>query len=251
MRAATSPPRSLAFITMALLLGACTRRTPSDPPAATRDAGSDAFAPARYLMVRDHLEARGIRDARVLFAMRRVPREEFVPPEARALAYEDHPLPIGHAQTISQPYVVATMTQAARLSPGDRVLEVGTGSGYQAAVLAELGAEVYSIEIVEPLGEQAAAVLSRLGYRVHTRLGDGYRGWPEAAPFEAIVVTAAPAVVPQPLLDQLADGGRLVIPVGEEFQELRVITRRGAELQTETLFPVRFVPMTGEARDAR
>ncbi len=198
----------------------------------------------RERMVADQIEARGVRDPRVLAAMRQVPRHEFVPRDLRAAAYRDHPLPIGHDQTISQPYIVAVMSELARVAPGDRVLEVGTGSGYQAAVLAALGAEVYSIELVAPLAERAAATLKRLGYgAVRTRTGDGYRGWPERAPFRAIVVTAAPPVVPPRLLDQLAVGGRLVIPVGDAFQELQVHTRREDQVEVESIFPVRFVPM--------
>ncbi len=183
-------------------------------------------------------------------ALLRVPRHEFVPAARRARAYADTPLPIGHDQTISQPYIVALMTELLRPRPGMRVLEVGTGSGYQAAVLAELGVEVYSIEIVAPLGEQAAKVLAQLGYdRVHVQVGDGYAGWPEHAPFDAIVVTAAPDHVPQPLVDQLAPGGRLVVPVGEawDIQQLLVIDK-GATGTTDArrVLPVRFVPLTGE-----
>jgi protein-L-isoaspartate(D-aspartate) O-methyltransferase len=202
-------------------------------------------------MVTEQIEARGVRDPRVLEAMRKVPRHEFVPREQRPYAYADHPLPIGHQQTISQPYIVAAMTELAQVRPGARVLEIGTGSGYQAAVLAELGAEVYSIEIVEPLARSAAATLERLGYRVQVRAGDGYQGWPEHAPFEAIVVTAAPPRIPEPLKQQLAEGGRLVIPVGDFYQELVVLTRRGGELERRSVFPVRFVPMTGEAQQDR
>jgi protein-L-isoaspartate(D-aspartate) O-methyltransferase len=179
--------------------------------------------------------------------MRRVPRHEFVPPPWRADAYADRPLPIGEGQTISQPYIVALMTELAGVRPGARVLEVGTGSGYQAAILAALGAEVYTIEIVEPLAARAADTLARLGYgAIHARSGDGYRGWPDAAPFAAIIVTAAPAAVPQPLLDQLATGGHLVIPVGTAEQELRVYekTPEGV-LRMRSVAPVRFVPMTG------
>ena len=190
-----------------------------------------------------------MRDARVLAAMRAVPRHAFVEPALRGRAYDDGPLPIGHGQTISQPYVVAAMTELAQAGPGTRVLEVGTGSGYQAAVLAELGGEVYSIELLEPLAERAAKTLADLGYeRVQLRQGDGYRGWPEAAPFDAIVVTAAPPEVPPALLEQLKPGGRLVIPVGRGWQELEVHTRTPQGVIRERIFAVRFVPMTGEIR---
>jgi protein-L-isoaspartate(D-aspartate) O-methyltransferase len=208
-------------------------------------AGAD-FEQARTRMVAGQLAARDIDDGRVLAAMRKVPRHEFVPADVRAQAYEDSPLPIGHGQTISQPYIVALMTQLAMVGPHARVLEVGTGSGYQAAVLAELAGEVYTIEILEPLARRAEQTLARLGYtRVHVRHGDGWRGWPEAAPFDAILVTAAPPKVPPALLDQLAVGGRLVIPVGDDDQELRVYHRTKAGIETRDVAPVRFVPMTG------
>ena len=209
---------------------------------------ADASAEARERMVREQIAGRGIEDPRVLAALSRVPRHELVPEDVRAHAYEDRPLPIGHAQTISQPFVVAYMTEQLRLRGGERVLEIGTGSGYQAAVLAELAGEVYSIEIVAPLGERARADLQRLGYRnVHVRIGDGYRGWPEQAPFDAIIVTAAPGHVPQPLIDQLAVGGRLVLPVGGLDQELLRIERHADGIREERLIDVRFVPMRGEA----
>ncbi len=209
-----------------------------------------ALKQRRQVMVREHLEAGGIRDPKVLAAMRKVPRHEFVPAEWRDRAYDDRPLPIGEDQTISQPYIVAFMTEQLALKPGERVLEIGTGSGYQAAVLAELVKDVYTIEIVEPLGKRAAETLKRLGYaRVHTRLGDGYRGWPEAAPFHAIIVTCAPDAVPKPLIEQLAEGGRMVIPVGEAggSQQLIVLRKENGKLVTQRTLPVRFVPMTGEA----
>lgn len=200
-------------------------------------------------MVADQLAARDVDDPAVLAAMRAVPRHAFVPAPQDVAAYADRPLPIGHRQTISQPYIVAIMTQLAELESGDRVLEIGTGSGYQAAVLAEIVDEVYTIEIVAPLAERARATLDALGYdNVRARTGDGYRGWPEAAPFDAILVTAAPPEIPAPLKEQLAVGARLVIPVGDDWQELRVVTRREDGFAEATVFPVRFVPMTGEAQ---
>ena len=207
------------------------------------------FATARERMVTDQIEARGVVDPRVLAAMRKVPREELVPENVRASAYEDRPLPIGHGQTISQPYIVAEMSAQLELSGDERVLEIGTGSGYQAAILGELAREVYTIEIVEPLAERAAVDLERLGYgNVHVRAGDGYKGWPEEAPFDAIIVTAAPDHVPQPLIDQLAVGGRMVIPVGRGIQNLTLITRDEYGVRRKTLIGVMFVPMTGEAQ---
>jgi protein-L-isoaspartate(D-aspartate) O-methyltransferase len=205
----------------------------------------------RARMVRDQIEARGVRDERVLAAMRRVPRHRFMPAFVQPRAYEDGALPIGEGQTISQPFVVASMTEYLKLGPKPRVLEVGTGSGYQAAVLAEIAAEVYTIEIVAPLAERAKAELAELGYgNVQVRTGDGYRGWPEAAPFDAIIVTAAPDHVPQPLVDQLAMGGRMVIPVGGRgLQDLRLLVREKDGVREEVLYGVLFVPMTGEAED--
>lgn len=214
----------------------------------------DRFAAERERMVVEQIEARGVADARVLAALRSVPRHELVPRGQRDAAYEDVPLPIGHGQTISQPYIVALMTELARIGPGSRVLEVGTGSGYQAAVLAACGAEVWTIEIVAPLAERAARDLARLGYeRVHVRAGDGYRGWPEHAPFDAIVVTAAPPEVPAPLREQVRVGGRIVIPVGETgaLQSLEVHERTEDGFRIERVAPVRFVPMTGEAQRDR
>ena len=203
------------------------------------------FAAQRQRMVERQLKARDIKDERVLAALGKVPREAFVPPESRAASYEDGPLPIGYDQTISQPYIVAFMTQQLRLKPTDRVLEIGTGSGYQAAILAELVSEIYSVEIVEPLARAAEATLRRLGYKnVHVKIGDGYKGWPEAAPFDAIIVTCAPDKVPQPLTDQLKDGGRMVIPVGERFaQQLYVFEKKNGQLKESVTLPVRFVPM--------
>jgi protein-L-isoaspartate(D-aspartate) O-methyltransferase len=218
----------------------------------SESAGPDPYGAARRRMVVDQIEARGIRDARVLEAMRRVPRHLFVPQGLRERAHEDHPLPIGEGQTISQPYIVAFMTEAARLRPGDRVLEIGTGSGYQAAVLSALGARVFSIEILPALADSARRNLDASGYgNVAVRTGDGYRGWPEEAPFEAILVTAAPDEIPQPLLDQLKPGGRIVVPVGTGNQELVRVTRTERGFERESLLPVRFVPMTGEAQKPR
>lgn len=213
----------------------------------------DSFRQARSSMVDYQIEARGVTDPRVLKAMREVPRHEFVPELFLAEAYADGPLPIDHSQTISQPYIVAYMTEALALKPGDKVLEIGTGSGYQAAVLALITPRVFSVEIVCELEAAARERLARLGYvSVRTRCGDGYRGWPEEAPFDAIMLTAAPAEVPAPLLSQLADGGRLVAPLGDRYsQSLVRVRRRGDEYIREQLLPVAFVPMTGEAREKR
>ena len=205
-----------------------------------------AYATARVRMVREQIMARGVTDGRVLAALSRVPRHEFVPVPLRLRAYEDGPLPIGHGQTISQPYVVAFMTEALAPKPNDRVLEIGTGSGYQAAVLAGLVAEVYSIEIVAPLAQRAEADLRRLGLaNVHVRAGNGYLGWSEAAPFDAIIVTCAPEAVPQALVAQLKVGGRMIIPVGPQSgaQELYLLRKRAHGLETQTVLSVRFVPM--------
>ena len=211
---------------------------------------ADPHAHQRKIMVSTQIEARGVRDARVLEAMRRVPRHRFVAPDLIKHAYLDRPLPIGLDQTISQPYIVALMTELVAPGPQSRVLEIGTGSGYQAAVLAECAFEVYTIEIVPQLGRRAASLLEKLGYEnVHTRIGDGFDGWPEKAPFDGIVVTAAPPQIPQPLLDQLAPGGHLVIPVGEQSQNLVVVTRTAEGFERRTVTPVRFVPMTGKAQD--
>ncbi|MDQ7772740.1 MAG: protein-L-isoaspartate(D-aspartate) O-methyltransferase [Elusimicrobiales bacterium] len=218
-------------------------------PAAAGTA--DVFVPyaeERSRMVAEQIEARGVKDGRVLAAMREVPRHEFVPEEYWEDAHGDFPLPIGRRQTISQPYIVAYMTELLELKPGDKVLEIGTGSGYQAAVLAKLTPKVFSIEIICPLERTARAALDRLGFgTVRTRCADGYKGWPEEAPFDAIILTAAPPRVPRPLLDQLAEGGRLVAPVGGRSQDLVRIRRVKGKLKEEKLLPVIFVPMTGEA----
>jgi protein-L-isoaspartate(D-aspartate) O-methyltransferase len=209
------------------------------------------FGPARARMVAEQLKARDIHDARVLNAMAKVPRHEFVLPNWRDRAYDDSALPIRAGQTISQPYVVAYMTQAVEPKPKQRVLEIGTGSGYQAAVLAELVAEVYSIEIVPELADEAGARLKRLGYRhVQVRNGDGYKGWPEAAPFDAILVTCGADHVPQPLVDQLHPQGRMIMPVGpRDFQELQIITKdAGGKPRVQRTLPVRFVPLVREQK---
>lgn len=214
-----------------------------------RDTDDDAFALAREAMVAQQIAARGIRDPATFAALRKVKRHLFVPEALRAQAYDDYPIPIGHGQTISQPYIVAFMTEAAGLKGGETVLEIGTGSGYQAAVLGEIAAQVHTIEIVAPLAESSAALLKRLGYaNVSVRAGDGYLGWPEAAPFDAILVTAAAPRIPEPLKRQLRDGGRLVLPVGDDWQELVVVTRRGERFEERRVLPVRFVPMTGKVR---
>ena len=216
-----------------------------------RPTPASDFAAERQRMVQQQLKTRGINDARVLAAMAKVPREEFIPPESRAAGYEHGPLPIGHGQTISQPYIVAFMTEQLRLKASDRVLEIGTGSGYQAAILAELVSEIYSVEIVEPLAKNAEATLQRLGYKnVHVKIGDGYKGWPDVAPFDAIIVTCAPEKVPQPLIDQLKDGGRMVIPVGERFaQQLYLLEKKNGQMKESVTLPVRFVPMVREATE--
>jgi protein-L-isoaspartate(D-aspartate) O-methyltransferase len=210
----------------------------------------DGEVKSREAMVRNQLAAGGISDPKVLEVMREVPRHEFVPAHLRPYAYADGPLPIGHGQTISQPFIVAYMTQALDVKQTDTVLEVGTGSGYQAAVLGRLAKEVYTIEIVPPLAESAKATLSRLGFEnVHVKQGDGYLGWPEKAPFDAIIVTCAPEDVPEPLVSQLKEGGRLVIPVGEAggVQELVLLRKKDGKISKERMIDVRFVPMTGKA----
>jgi protein-L-isoaspartate(D-aspartate) O-methyltransferase len=216
-------------------------------------SAQDESAAARRRMVDDQIAARGVRDTAVLRAVRTVPRHRFVPDSLRGRAYDDRPLPIGLGQTISQPYVVAYMTEQLALTPGSRVLEVGTGSGYQAAVLAEIAREVFTIEIVPELGRSAEARLRALGYgRVHVRIGDGYAGWPAAAPFDAIIVTAAADVVPPPLVAQLKPGGRMVLPVGpENGDQVLVLLRKSADgggTVTRVLLPVRFVPLRRDSR---
>ncbi len=226
----------------------------SRPEARSGGGGADEarFAALRDLMVTEQIQGRDVADTRVLAAMRKVPRHLFVPIQMRLEAYEDHPLPIGEGQTISQPYIVGIMSELLRLTGEERVLEVGTGLGYQAAVLAELAEEVYSIEIIEPLARRASATLLELGYTgVVVRAGDGYLGWSEAAPFDAITVTAAPDHIPQPLVEQLKPGGRLVIPVGQYYQELLLCVKSPQGLVRKSIIPVRFVPLTGNEVEKR
>lgn len=233
---------------------------PRDEPVATapqpgqgRETEAAEYTAARRRMVAVDLAGRDITDAKVLEVMGKVPRHRFVAGSLADQAYRDHPLPIGHGQTISQPYIVALMTQLVRPKRDSRVLDVGTGSGYQAAVLAEIAKEVCSIEIVEPLADEARKRLAGLGYEnVTVRAGDGYKGWPDEAPFDVIVVAAAPDHVPQPLVDQLAPGGRMVIPVGRFYQELLLLEKTAdGKVQRKSIIPVMFVPMTGEAEKPR
>jgi protein-L-isoaspartate(D-aspartate) O-methyltransferase len=237
--------RAVVFVTAGLSWGAA-------------GAGDDLFAPAREAMLEEiaadvRLTSEALNkealDPRVLDAMATVPRHELVPDDLRPVAYENRPLPIGHGQTISQPYIVAIMTDLLKFGPGQRALEIGTGSGYQAAILGELGGEVYTIEIIEDLGRQARGSLERLGYKnVEVRIGDGYYGWEEQAPFDAIVVTAAASHIPPPLITQLKNGGRMVIPVGSRFmvQQLLLVEKDASgKVTTRQILPVRFVPLTG------
>jgi protein-L-isoaspartate(D-aspartate) O-methyltransferase len=229
---------------LCLLLASC---TDAKPPAASSD-----LATQREAMVEEQIEARGITDPATLAAMRSVPRHEFLPLRLRDEAYMDYPLPIGHGQTISQPYIVAFMTEAIRPQPGEKILEIGAGSGYQAAVLAAAGAEVSTVEIVGPLAEMARQNLARLGYdKARVLHADGFRGWPEHAPYDAIVVTCAPDRIPPALVEQLRDGGRMIIPVGSGMnQELILLRKHGDKIEKQSVLPVRFVPMTGEAQRA-
>jgi protein-L-isoaspartate(D-aspartate) O-methyltransferase len=208
----------------------------------------DPFIRVRQRMVRNQISARGIHDQKVLKAMLQVPRHKFVPSAYKRMAYDDRPLPIGHGQTISQPYIVALMTEALKLKPDAKVLEIGTGSGYQAAILSLLCKEVYSIEILSPLANNARKTLQKLGYdNVKIKTGDGYQGWPEHSPFDAIIVTCAPEAIPKKLKEQLAEGGRMIIPVGGSLtQELVLIRKKNGKLHQESVARVRFVPMVRE-----
>ncbi len=230
---------------MSILLLALTQYTEGEPARGSNPKGD--FQAMREKMVESQIKARGVKDPRVLSALLKVERHRFVPEKYLDSAYSDQPLPIGEGQTISQPYIVALMTELLELKGNERVLEIGTGSGYQAAILAELAKAVYTIEIIEPLASRAREKLSELGYQnVKVKAGDGYLGWPEAAPFDAIVVTAAPDHIPKPLIDQLKEGGRMVVPVGTHTQELKKIVKRSGKMETTDVIPVLFVPMTGE-----
>lgn len=240
------------WLVLALLpvsLPACAPYRLADQTAAQLEGADAEFAERRRSLV-EELRFQGIESKAVLDAMLKVPRHRFVPPAYQNLAYQNRPLPIGHDQTISQPFIVAYMTEAAEVKPGEKVLEIGTGSGYQAAILSQLAREVYSVEIIPPLAESARALLRELGYEnVRVKAGNGYEGWAEHAPFDAIVVTAAPDQVPQALVDQLAVNGKMVIPVGTSDQEMMVITKTSSGVVRKRTIPVRFVPMTGKPKD--
>jgi len=211
------------------------------------DSPETAFTQKRKQMVENQIKARGIKDLRVLDAMLKVKRHLFVPSHIRHSAYEDYPLPIGEGQTISQPYIVALMSELLALKGTERVLEIGTGSGYQTAVLAGLAREVYTIEILEPLARQSERLLKELNYKnIKVKIGDGFLGWPEFSPFDGIIVTCAPEKIPPPLLEQLAEGGRLVIPVGKHWQDLKLVRKIKNRIKEEDIIPVRFVPMLRE-----
>jgi protein-L-isoaspartate(D-aspartate) O-methyltransferase len=230
----------ILYIFMMMLILSCAGKSESNK-------SDEDYAFLRLKMVETQIERRNIKDKAVLEAMRQVPRHLFVPKEYRSEAYTDGPLPIGHGQTISQPYIVAIMTELLQIDSTSKVLEIGTGSGYQAAVLAEIADSVFSIEIIPALAYRADSLLDSLGYaNAEVRAGDGYLGWPEEAPFDAIIVTAAAPKIPQPLIDQLAVNGRMVIPVGEFSQDLMLLTKTEKGVLQRSVIPVRFVPMTGE-----
>ena len=237
----------LMLIVLLFLLNSCAPFSLSEQIADEEIANQD-FAKQRRNLI-DELRSQGITSSTVLEALLKVPRHKFVPSSQRHMAYQNRPLSIGHGQTISQPFIVGYMTEAASIAPGEKVLEIGTGSGYQAAVLAELAKEVYTIEIIPELAEGARSVLRELGYKnVQVKTGNGYEGWPEHAPFDAIVVTAAPDEVPQALVNQLALRGKMVIPVGSTFQEMVIITRDESGVVERRTIPVRFVPMVGKPK---
>jgi len=234
-------------VAMSLMVSTCKSESRSNP---VPEKKQDIYYKDRMDMVSRQIERRGVTDTLVLHAMRSVPRHKFVSKSQEPRAYDDNPLSIGHQQTISQPYIVALMTGLLKLEGGERILEIGTGSGYQAAVLAEICDSVYTIEIICPLAERAERILKDLKYdNIKVICGDGYRGYEDAAPFDCVIVTAAPTKVPQPLLDQLKVGGRLVIPVGEYYQYLKVFVKTESGIEEQTDIPVRFVPMTGEVEE--
>ena len=243
------------MVILAVVAESCVRRgdNGTSPSPSVEPVSELPHGELRTQMVAQQLAARDITNRRVLDAMGRVPRHKFLPPQWQRMAYDDRPLPIGHRQTISQPYIVALMTQLVDPKPVAKALDIGTGSGYQAAVLAELAKHVYSIEIVAPLADEARGRLQSLGYRnIEVRHGDGYRGWPEKAPFDVIIVAAAPDHVPQSLIEQLAPGGKMVIPVGDLWQELLVVEKAvDGTIVRRSFAPVAFVPMTGEAERSR
>ncbi len=235
----------LLFGIVLVSLWACVPQSASEETA-VQNVSNEVFARQRRQLV-EQLKAEGITNQSVLDALLKVPRHRFVPASSRHLSYENRPLPIGQGQTISQPFIVAYMTEAAEIAAGEKVLEIGTGSGYQAAVLAELAKQVYTIEIIPELAEGARAVLRELGYKnVEVKTGNGYAGWPEHAPFDAIVVTAAPDQVPQALVEQLAVRGKMVVPVGSGFQQMVIITKTESGVVERRTIPVAFVPMTGK-----
>ena len=240
--------RSSAFVAIATL--STLAALGGDEPAKDKEKEKDNRAAARNKMVQQHLVERGIKDKRVLDAFRTVPRHKFLPPDTQRMAYDDESIPIGEGQTITPPYDVAFMTEVLEPKETDKVYEVGTGSGYQSAILSQLVKDVYSIEIHAPLGKRAAEVHKELGYKnIHTRIGDGYAGWPEAAPFDAIIVTCAPTKVPAPLIEQLKEGGRMVIPLGGQFdQRVHLMIKKDGKLVDKVLKPTLFVPMTGKAQ---
>lgn len=214
---------------------------------AASEPDENEYALLRTEMIKTQIEQRGVSNPRVLDALKKVQRHRFVPKKYRSFAYNDYPLPIGEGQTISQPYIVALMTEILNPDKGAKVLEIGTGSGYQAAILAELYKQVYTIEIIDTLGEQAKKLLSKLGYKnIHVKIGDGYKGWKKNSPFDAIIVTCAPSHIPQPLKDQLAEGGKMIIPVGKAYnQKLVLLTKKEGKMKKIEVIPVRFVPMMG------